>query len=170
MKRVAAYKKSNAFTLIEVLIVISIIGILAVVIISIIPSQQEKVYLATATSNLSSLDRALKIYVLDHGDYPPDVNRDIPPGLEYILRNEDWPGSTWPSSVYDWDNWDIGGERVLQISIRFCDHANTNCNFPKTTWAENFDYHSSVYWCVEGPCRAHGSQPADHPGYCVNCN
>jgi hypothetical protein len=58
----------------------------------------------------------------------------------------------------------------LQISIRFCPVGQpSQCVFPQQSWAANFDINSSVYYCVEGACRAHVNQPANHPGYCVNC-
>jgi hypothetical protein len=124
------------------------------------------------------METALEMYKLDHGgEYPADANRDIPSGLEQYLAGGDvdnWPKAPWPGSVYDWDNWedpDDSDLRIYQVSIRFCPAGGdiTTCKFPEEDWAANFDVNSSVYYCIEGNCRAHINEDIDYPGYCVNC-
>jgi prepilin-type N-terminal cleavage/methylation domain-containing protein len=119
---------------------------------------------------------------------------------QYLSSAPNWPKAPWPGSVYDWDYWAANpsaygcknpsesppcsssgycagqlsaapnDEPVYQISIRFCDASGNNCNFPNETWAQNFDRYSSVYWCISGPCRAHGSEAYNHPGCCAGGN
>ena len=169
--------KESGFTLIELLIVISIIGILSAIILPAFYSARQAAYLSRTREEMHSLSVALEMYANDHGSYPPDADRSIPPGLEtYLAAGGNWPNAPWPGSVYDWDAWapsDLAYppyNQVYQISIRFCPvNQPTQCTFPNEPWAKNFDYYSSVYYCVSGPCRAHSSQPVDHPAYCLNC-
>jgi prepilin-type N-terminal cleavage/methylation domain-containing protein len=165
-------KNKRGFTLIEMLIVIALIGILASIVLVSLSNLQDKAKLAVAKTDLSSIAKALQMYDLDHNGFPPDVIRAVPPGLEVYLTDGTWPPAVWAGSSYDWDNWDIGGQKIYQISIRFCpydDVAMSNCHFPSAEWARNFDYYSAVYYCISGPCRSHSDEPINHPGYCVNC-
>jgi prepilin-type N-terminal cleavage/methylation domain-containing protein len=166
----------RGFTLLELLVVISIIGILAAVLIPSLLAAKNDAYNARAKAELKEIDTALELYANDHGGYPPDADRGLPPGLETYLGPGTWPAAPWPGSVYDWDNWapsDLSYppyQQVYQISIRFCPlNEPDNCQFPDEPWAKDFDYYSAEYYCVSGPCRAHSSEPVDYPGYCVNC-
>lgn len=126
-------------------------------------------------------------------DLPPGIEK-------YLSSAPNWPKAPWPESVYDWDYWvpdaatsgcknpseapscqpsgycagtlqyAPNSEPVYQISIRFCDASGNNCHYPNEAWAQNFDRYSSVYWCISGPCRAHGSEPYNHPGCCAGGN
>lgn len=163
----------GGFTLIELLVVIAILGILTTVVLSSIPDAKEATYSARAKTEVRQVREALELYAIENnGAYPADVARDLPPGLEKYLSSDEWPEAPWPGSVYDWDNWTDPdtGEKIYQISIRFCDQGDpSSCNFPDEEWAENFDVNSAVYFCVQGPCRSHISEPPDHPGRCLNC-
>lgn len=166
-------RHSSGFTLIELLIVISIIALLINYILPVLHSAKEKAYHARALAEFQSVHASLQAYLNEYGSYPPDANRDIPPGLEEFLAPGIWPDAAWPGSVFDWENWDDPdnpGEKIYQISVRFCPVGQpTKCKFPDTEWAANFDINSSVYFCLQGACRSHISRPINHPGYCVNC-
>lgn len=162
----------RGFTLIELLIVIGIIGILGGIVLASVNSARDSAYFARTQKEVRSMADAIWLYQLENGDYPPDANRNIPPGIEQYLGSGDhWPDAPWPDSVYDWDNWEVGGEDIFQISIRFCPQGGTidQCNFPEEDWASDFEVNSAVYYCLEGPCRSHASEPVDYPGYCMNC-
>lgn len=167
----------NGFTAIEILIVVAIIGILSAIVMSSFSGAREQAYYMRAQEEYKSMAEALEFYRDDNGDYPPDANRNIPPGLEVYLAGETvgaWPEAPWPGSVYDWDNWDDPdnpGEKIYQISVRFCPIGGplSACQFPKEDWAQNFEINSSAYYCVSGNCRAHINEPITYPGYCVNC-
>ncbi|MFA7302226.1 MAG: type II secretion system protein [Candidatus Paceibacterota bacterium] len=163
----------HGFTLIEVLIVVAIIGILARYVLPSIKNGLDKAYVARAATELHSINESLEMYKNDHGgNFPPDADRDIPPGLEQYLAPGVWPDAAWPGSVFDWENWidPISGERIYQISIRFCPvNQPAQCRFPGSDWAQDFDYFSSVYYCISGACRSHINKPLNHPGHCINC-
>jgi len=162
------------FTLVELLVVISIIGILATIIFPFVVNARKAAYVARAKAELRNIGMAVERYSIDNGGYPADANRNLPPGLEAYLAPGVWPAAPWPGSVYDWDNWapsDLTHNpkiQTYQVSIRFCTNPG-NCQFPNEPWAENFDYYSAVYYCISGSCRAHSSRQTSHAGYCVNC-
>lgn len=157
------------FTLIELLVVISIIGILAFTIMVTINDYREKARMAKSQMDLNTMRHALDLYASRYG-YPDDVNRGLPSGIESYLESGEWPKPHWDDGLYDWENWQIDGERILQLSVRFCDWDDRHdCEYPDFEWAEDFDFYSSIYMCIEGECRAHDAQPVDHPGYCINC-
>ena len=163
----------SGFTLIEILVVVAILAILATTVayfVGIGPLRQA--LFGRAKVELRNIAQATLLSVQDYGDYPPDADRDLPPGVEKYLSGHEWPKAPWTGSVYDWDNWvdPDTGRPIYQISIRFCPYGQPNlCEFPKEEWAKDFDYYSSVYYCIEGACRSHISQPVNHPGLCVNC-
>ena len=177
-KTVSSHRKLiRGFTLIELLVVISLIGILALVLLASLSNAKEQARLVKTKEEFLSIAEALELYVdNNNGAYPPDADRGLPSGIEKYLSGSTWPDAPWPGSVFDWDNWapsDLSYppfQQVYQISVRFCPEGQPEqCQFPNEPWASNFDYYSSVYYCISGPCRAHASQPVDHPAYCINC-
>lgn len=168
-------KKNNGFSLIEILIVITIIAILAAIVSIYNLRVKAKTYLSRTDVELKSFAYALKMYAFDNGGvYPDDVNRDLPSGIETYLSTgtNNWPDAPWPGSVYDWDNWTIDGQKVYQISVRFCPVGGplSACRFPNESWAQNFNINSAYYYCISGSCRSHVNEPINYPGYCANCS
>jgi prepilin-type N-terminal cleavage/methylation domain-containing protein len=164
---------SRGFTLVELLIVISIIVLLLNAILPALSRARDKAFYARALAEFQSVEGSLQQYLNDYGSFPPDANRDIPPGLEEYLAPGIWPDAAWPGSVFDWENWNdpVTGEKIYQISVRFCPVGQpSQCRFPNEEWAQNFDINSAVYYCIQGACRSHLSRPITHPGHCVNCN
>ncbi|MEX0931657.1 MAG: type II secretion system protein [Candidatus Paceibacterota bacterium] len=167
------FQNGRGFTLIELLVVIAVIGILSTVVLSSLNNARDKARFAKSSSQFKSFHHALELYLLENdGVYPGDVDRGIPSGLESYLASDDWPNGPWSGSVYDWDNWTINGEKVYQISVRFCPPGGPigACNFPNEIWAQDFSVNSAVYYCFEGTCRSHVNEPVDYPGLCVNCH
>jgi prepilin-type N-terminal cleavage/methylation domain-containing protein len=161
----------KGFTLIELLVVIAILGVLSSVVLASLAKARSSAALARSKLEFRSLATAIELYTEDHnGVFPADVNRSLPPGLETYLSGGNWPSAPWPDSVYDWENWTDPdtGLPILQISVRFCTDIGV-CNIPNEPWAAGFDYYSAAYYCIEGACRSHISQPVDYPGYCINC-
>lgn len=174
-KRGHTHTEEQAFTLIELLMVISIIGLLAVIVITSLAAARQNSYMSRAKLEFKQIAEALELYANDHsGTYPSDVSRGIPAGLEPYLKGGVWPTPPWPNSFYDWENWgpaDLAYPpqvQTYQISIRFCSAVGA-CSIPNESWATGFDYYSALYYCVGGSCRSHSSQPANYPGYCINC-
>lgn len=162
--------RHRGFSLIEIIVVIAIAALIFSLVFTAGVALIENSRFARAKLELTEVAQGTQMYLLENGNWPEDVDRDIPPGVEAFLAPRSWPNAPWPGSVYDWDAKEVNGEKFYQISIRFCPYGHPeSCAFPKEPWAEDFDYYSSVYLCMEGPCRAHPNMPIDHPGYCINC-
>jgi general secretion pathway protein G len=167
-------KNQHGFTFIEILVVITIIAVLVALVGPNLFSQKERAYMTKAGAEMNTMRSAINLFLLKYDDYPADVDRNVPPGLEEFVQPNDldrWPSAPWPGSVYDYDAHERDGEWYFQVSIRFCEIGQPDtCNFPKAEWAENFGVNSSVYYCLEGICRPHPDQPTTYPGYCMNCD
>jgi len=82
----AEYKE--AFTLLELLIVIAIIGILAAIILPFLQPAREKARDARRLSDLHQISAAVELYALDNSNTPPGDD-----GVEYINGDPQWiPG------------------------------------------------------------------------------
>lgn len=81
---------SGGFTLVELLTVICIVGVLAGILIAIIPEIRTRAGMATATSNLHQIVTAMNVYAADHkGAYPPYDNSD-PVNGKAATESETW--------------------------------------------------------------------------------
>ena len=165
------HSRHRGFTLIELLVTIAIIGILASVMIISFSNMYHSALEARAKAETRSFAMTMHTYFATNGHYPENADREAPAGLEPYLTGGIWPDAPWPESVYDWDNWNIDGEQVVQLSVRFCPVGGplSDCTFPTTHWAENFDVNSAFFYCFEGPCRSHENENHNYPGYCMNC-
>lgn len=174
MRRFRQNTDKEGLTLIEVILVVALIATLAtIVIVAINPAKMlAGANEVRAETELNQINRAVYLYYLDNFDWPADVSRGLPSGIEDYLGPGMWPIAPFNDiSQYDWDNFTgSDGNQVLQISIRFCPLGDSDaCEFPDAEWATDFDYYSSYYFCIRGVCRSHPSKPDDHPGYCANC-
>lgn len=182
---------SNGFTLVEVVAVMLVIGILAAITYSYaVPRYRDRTYMVRGYSEMNTMANALTLYVSKYNDYPADVVRSVPPGIQEFLQqqyNGYWPNAPWPGSVYDYERWDDwtyhdAGEAsgpIIQISVRMCDQGdNATCfanankylkGYVADSILAHWDSYSAVYYCIHGPCRSHQTQPANWPGYCINC-
>jgi|UniRef100_UPI004049485E prepilin-type N-terminal cleavage/methylation domain-containing protein len=89
----------SAFTLIELLTVIAIIGILAAIIIPTVGSVREKAQQAVDANNLREIAKAAMIYATDNNDRLPDPNIIAPTILTASQKVFLWPGILARSGV-----------------------------------------------------------------------
>ncbi|MCC9609305.1 type II secretion system GspH family protein [Blastopirellula sp. JC732] len=69
-----AFAKPRGFTLVELLVVITIIGILAGLALVAIPGAVSRVKEGGITAEIAQMDSALKLFKNDYGAFPPDGN------------------------------------------------------------------------------------------------
>ncbi len=77
-------KKSQGFSLLEVMVVIVIIGIMASVVVPSLMGSQDKANLQKAISDVTALETSLSLYKLDNYDYPTTEQ-----GLEALVEQTD---------------------------------------------------------------------------------
>jgi prepilin-type N-terminal cleavage/methylation domain-containing protein len=161
--------KRRAYTVIEIVIVIAIILILATLTAVSMAKARQRAKLTKVTTELTEIASSLSQYAEDNNyAYPPDANREVPPGLEPYLVGGVWPVSAWPTGVFDWDNWTINGAKVYQISYRLCDSSDPISACSDPVLFPNFVRNSAIFYCISGICVPHESTPTV-PGYCINC-
>lgn len=78
----------SAFTLIELLIVVAIIGILAAIAVPNFLNAQSRAMLARTYSDLKALFNGMEMYRIDHNSYVPDYDSGAVPGVSGVSQNE----------------------------------------------------------------------------------
>lgn len=81
----SGFSFKEGYTLIEILVVITIIGILSAVGFVAVSGGIEKARITQATQNAENLKAATELYFRDLGFYPPDTNRGADPGFTQSL-------------------------------------------------------------------------------------
>lgn len=71
---VISTRRQSGFTIVELLIVIVIIGILAAITIVAYNGIQQRARDSQRASDLTTLNKALELYYIDNGEYPPSPN------------------------------------------------------------------------------------------------
>lgn len=103
---------SRAFTLVEMLVVIAIIGILAVVLVPAVGRAKLKGKIAVTRVQIKELENAIKMYKSDYSRFPAPKN---------CLRN-----NAGDFSVGDYDNTAQGNSDVMKILMAEATGANAN--------------------------------------------
>ncbi len=81
-------RSRGAFTLIELLTVIAIIGILAAILIPVVSAVRESARASNCVSNMRQIGNAIHLFALDTNDHtPPNVAPGNPPTIEFQIGN-----------------------------------------------------------------------------------
>lgn len=98
-------RRHSAFTLIEIMIVVSIIALLAAIAVPAFMRARQRTQNAKFINALRVASGAIEQYAAEHNGYPADVNRGIiPPGMaNYLDETLDWTGSTPIGGEWDWE-------------------------------------------------------------------
>jgi prepilin-type N-terminal cleavage/methylation domain-containing protein len=99
-----ALAEGRGFTLIEILIVVSIIAVLASLILAGVNIARKRAAIAIAQSNIEALNNALEQYVADTGRYPGEKIKDYENGFpalfDAICGEKPPKGKGGPNSPY----------------------------------------------------------------------
>jgi prepilin-type N-terminal cleavage/methylation domain-containing protein len=98
-------RRSAGFTLVEIMIVVSIIALLAVLALPSLLRARERVQNAKFMNALRIATSAFELYNIEHSTFPADVNRGIvPPGMDlYFGKTMQWTATTPIGGNWDWD-------------------------------------------------------------------
>jgi general secretion pathway protein G len=113
-RAISAHRPARGFTLIEIMVVITILGILAALIVPRVVGRTDDARIAAAKQDIASLMQALKLYRLDNGAYPTTEQ-----GLRSLL--------TKPTIEPLPQNWKQGG---------YLERSTT----PKDPWGNEYKY------------------------------
>lgn len=112
---------SKAFTLIELLLVVAVIGILAGVTVTVINPQKQKDIAEDAVrlSNVEKLVAAIEAYYAAEGQYPPENPTSDAAFMNYITA---WPEPTSAGDTYEyWVSADRQSFTVLVVKALWGD-------------------------------------------------
>ncbi len=107
-------KRLRGFTLIEIMVVITILGILAALIVPRVVGRTDDARITAAKQDIGAIMQALKLYRLDNGRYPTTEQ-----GLRALIER--------PSTDPQPTNWKQGG--YLERS-----------SIPKDPWGKEYQY------------------------------
>ena len=139
-------KRIMAFTLVEIMVVVAIIGILAAIAIPAFRKARFNTRVSNFVNDIRIAVDAFGMYSLEHGEYPADCwPGRMPSGMEKYLENMNWTGATPIGGKWDWDfhavgitagvtaiGADIDTSYLLDIDRRIDDGVLTTGHFRRT--------------------------------------
>jgi prepilin-type N-terminal cleavage/methylation domain-containing protein len=98
-------RRTGGFTLVEIMLVVSIISLLAVMALPSFMRARQEAQNAKFVNAVRVASGAFEMYAAEHSTYPPDVNRAIvPSGMSlYFGTKLDWTKPTPIGGNWDWD-------------------------------------------------------------------
>lgn len=96
---ISRFHSDRAFTLIELLAVIAIIGVLAAILIPLVGSIRESAHQTECTSNLRQIMATLHLYAADHDGNLPIATRATDPTIQPITKS---PNSRWSRDLEEY--------------------------------------------------------------------
>ncbi|MCA9292192.1 MAG: type II secretion system protein [Phycisphaerales bacterium] len=88
----------RAFTLIDILITVVILGILAAVTIPVVSGQIARAEDAAAQATYNHARKAVNIYYEEHKSFPPTLNDDLFIGGKKLHMPRGWQLHYWPAN------------------------------------------------------------------------
>ena len=94
---------ARGFTLLELLVVTSIIGILLAIALHVYHQQKNRARVAAVASELRSFATSFYAYGAEHGDFPNDADLALPAGMEKLIPVGRWEHETKLGGFFDWE-------------------------------------------------------------------
>lgn len=105
-----------AFTLVEIMIVVVIIGLLATMAISAFGRIREKSENTTIANDLRTFSAAFEQYALETGGWPVDTaTAVVPVGMEDRIKAGDWAKRIPGNGRWDWDRGILGAKAAISL-------------------------------------------------------
>ncbi len=140
---------NKAFTLIEILIVIAIIGLLATVVIASMQNAKLRAQDTRRIEDISSIKKALEVYMVEHSRFP-DSLQDLTVGVQPVLSSIPKDPSGDPARVYEYATSSDATDFVLKAKLSTKDRAlnydsdvsryGISCNADDTSLLGPYDY------------------------------
>ncbi len=98
-------RRSNAFTLVEIMIVVAIVGILAAIALPSFLRARQRAQQVKFINALRIASSAFELYAVENNGFPPDATRGVlPSGMEtYLGPKLNWTTATPIGGNWDWD-------------------------------------------------------------------
>jgi len=127
------FSKNRGFTLIELIVAISIVGLISSVVISTLDGARAKARDAQRMLGIDELQKALALYYTDNGNYP--------------LVDDTLPYSTWAEIASDDTNWnnDINNLHKKLVPAYIPSLPIDPVNTGGVTWEGGYTYTYSTY-------------------------
>lgn len=125
----------SAFTLIEIMLVVAVIGLLASIAVPSFIKARVKTQNTRFIKDIQTAADAFVLYSFENRRYPPDVTPAVMPlGMAPYLANMDWTGTTTVGGEWDWDLGQFGYK--AGVSVYF---GNVNMDARMQEIDEEFD-------------------------------
>jgi len=106
----------HAFTLVEILIVVVILGILAAIVVPRFAGASEQARVTAFGTSLMTYADAAEYYSAREGRYPADSSSGVvPSGMELYIEEDEWTGGTPLGGVWDTEYNDSGVSAAVGV-------------------------------------------------------
>ena len=106
---------NDGFTLLELLVALAIVGILVNIAIPVFETYRKQAKIGRTATEMKSFSSAFVAYLAEHGDYPPDSHRTLPPGMGKYINQRHWDEETALGGFYNWEGPNNYGYAGLSI-------------------------------------------------------
>jgi prepilin-type N-terminal cleavage/methylation domain-containing protein len=102
-----ALKRKSGFTLVEIMVTVSIISLLTSISVPAVMSAKDKALAASLANNFRTYAAAFEIYCMEEGSWPADgMPGEVPAGMEERLPK--FAENTYQDGKWDWEHNAVG--------------------------------------------------------------
>ena len=110
--------KRRAFTLVEILVVVVILGIVAAIVIPAFGTSRRESQDTVFLTNLRVCTESYWLYHYEHNSWPADEQPGVmPEGMDPYMTNIHWDNATPIGGQWDWDYLQFGCEAGVSVYL-----------------------------------------------------